>query len=130
MLYFGSYYSKENTYWKHLHCCRISNLFCTRLKNRGTMWGLSSICHLFWSWKLCLNIIFTWNSCPHCYQNYWTCYESGRIKEKHGKRNLAWLKIVIFSIILPLIEKNNNVNIKNNAIQYFVNAIPLRSLVR
>ena len=112
MLYFGSYYSKENTYWKHLHCCRISNLFCTRLTNRGTMWGLSSICHLFWSWKLCLNIIFTWNSCPHCYQNYWTCYESGRIKEKHGKRNRVWPKIVIFPIMQSLIEKNNNVNKK------------------
>lgn len=80
------------------------HLFCTRLKNRGKMGGLSRIWHLFWSWKLC--------SCPHCYQNYWTYYESGRTKEKHGKRNLVWPKIVIVPIMLHLIEKNNNVSKK------------------
>lgn len=70
----------------------------------GEKWEVYQAFVMFWSWKLC--------SCPHCYQNYWTYYESGRTKEKHGKRNLVWPKIVIVPIMLHLIEKNNNVSKK------------------
>ena len=111
MLYFGSYYSKENTYWKHLHCCRISNLFCTRLKNRG---NVRFIKHL--SSVLILKIMFKHNIhmkfLSPLLSELLDMLRKWTDQRKTWKKKSCLTKIVIFPIMLSLIEKNNNVNKK------------------